>query len=93
MSSKFKTISNTQMIQNYKPSTMKRTLKGLSLATWLDYPTTYKGWEDFISTAIKDLELGHVFNGCGDKNTVLYWNRQLRILKELRDELNYEVLY
>lgn len=90
MSRKFKTLSNLQMVQNYKPSTMKRTLQGLSLATWLDYPTTYKGWEEFINLVIKDLELGHAFNGCGAKNTVLYWNRQKEILKELMEDTGNE---
>lgn len=89
MKSKFKTLSNVQMVQNYKPSLMKRTLKGLSIATWLPYPETYQGWNEFINLVIKDLELGHAFNGCGDKNTVLYWNRQLKILEEIReDEVN-----
>lgn len=86
MKSKFKTLSNVQMVQNYKPSLMKRTLKGLSIATWLPYPTTYVGWQDFINIVLRDLELGHAFNGCGDKNTVLYWNRQLKILEELRED-------
>lgn len=89
MKSKFKTLSNVQMVQNYKPSLMKRTLKGLSIATLLPYPTTYAGWQDFINLVLRDLELGHAFNGCGDKNTVLYWNRQLKILEEIReDEVN-----
>lgn len=87
MSSKFKTLSNVEMVQNFNPSKMKRTLQGLSINTWLNYPTTYKGWEDFINTAIKDVELGHVFNGCGAKNTVLYWNRQMRILNELQEDV------
>lgn len=90
MSSKFKTLSNVQMVQNYKPSLMKRTLNGLSVATWLPYPTTYAGWQDFIKLVIKDLELGHAFNGCGDKNTVLYWNRQKEILKELMEDTGNE---
>lgn len=60
MKSKFKTLSNVQMVQNYKPSLMKRTLKGLSIATWLPYPETYQGWREFINLVLKDLELGHV---------------------------------
>ena len=85
---KFKTTIRQDLVQNYTPSMMRHSL--LNCDKW-EYrylePNTVSGWEDLINEIIDNLEKGHLFNGCGEKNTVLYWKRQLDKLAELKADM------
>lgn len=84
-------MRNEQELQNYAPSVMRVVLFGKS--TDLLFSNTRLSAEDFrrlYTEAIEDLKAGYTINGCSEKNTVEYWEKQFKLLEEVEEKIENE---
>ena len=43
-----------------------------------------------LRTSIEDLKAGYMINGCSEKNTVKYWEKQFKLLEEVEEKIANE---
>lgn len=67
-------MRNEQLLQNYSPSQFRVDIG--------QNGGTKDRWLAIFNNAIEDLNAGNYINGKSEKNTVEYWQRQIKLLTE-----------
>lgn len=79
-------MRNEMMLQNFNASTGIAMLRGKNPDGTTESMRNKEFWINLFETAIEDLNAGNYINGKCEKNTIAYWQRQIKRIKEFEDK-------